>query len=326
MKKVLITGGAGFIGFHLAKTLRNSGVEIHILDNLQRGRIDSDFETLLESNNVSFFQKDLLDSSCFSDFDTDYDYIFHFSAIIGVANVLKAPFSVLDKNVKMLSNVLSFSEKNKSLKQFVFPSTSEIYAGTLEKFELEFPTPETTPLAITDLEKPRTSYMLSKIYGEAMVIHSGLPYLIIRPHNFFGPRMGLSHVIPELLKRSYESSDGDSLDVYSMNHTRTFCYIDDAINQILSLLEHEKINDVFNIGIETPEVTIEELAKTVVKITGKDLILNEMPETPGSPRRRCPSIQKVCGKSKKLNFTSLEDGISKTFEWYKANSFSREHL
>ena len=71
--------------------------------------------------------------------------------------------------------------------------------------------------------------MLSKIYGEALVHQSGLPFTIVRPHNFYGPRMGLSHVVPQLLQRIHEAADGDELVVYSIDHQRTFCFIDDAV-------------------------------------------------------------------------------------------------
>ena len=87
-------------------------------------------------------------------------------------------------------------------KLFVFASTSEVYAGSLEHFGLPIPTPETAPLGLPDLGRPRTTYMLSKIYGEALCRHAGLPFTILRPHNLYGPRMGMAHVIPELHARA----------------------------------------------------------------------------------------------------------------------------
>src|SRR5690606_19448171 len=108
-----------------------------------------------------------------------------------------------------------------------------------------------TPLAISPLEHPRTSYMLSKIYGEALVHQCGLPFTIIRPHNFYGPRMGLSHVVPELLSKIHAMADGDELVVASMDHSRTFCFIDDAIEFIVRLIDGPAgLGGTFNIGVQ----------------------------------------------------------------------------
>ena len=92
------------------------------------------------------------------------------------------------------------------------------------------PTPENTNLIIEDSYSKRATYKLSKITGESLCLHSGLPVTIVRPHNIYGPRMGMSHVIPELIKKILFLKEGEELDVFSVNHTRTFCYIDDAIN------------------------------------------------------------------------------------------------
>ena len=90
-------------------------------------------------------------------------------------------------------NAIDIAKKQKRLKRLLFASTSEVYAGTLRYHGLEFPTTEETPLTVSDLRHPRTSHMLSKIYGEALLRQSNLPYTIFRPHNFYGPRMGMSH-------------------------------------------------------------------------------------------------------------------------------------
>ena len=128
-----------------------------------------------------------------------------------------------------------------------------------------FPTKEDTPLTITDLNEARTSYMLSKIYGESMCINSMLPITIIRPHNFYGPRMGLSHVIPELMKKVIESKN-TRIDVFSVDHKRTFCFIDDAVTAIQKLAESKKsIGQVYNIGDDEEEVNMGDLSKKLSK-------------------------------------------------------------
>ena len=189
--KALITGGAGFIGYHLSCELVNRGYEVHILDNFSRGVEDSYLINLSKNEKVKLISCDLLDESCFSELSDDYEYIFHLAAIIGVQNVLNHSYDVLRKNVELLIRIIDFAKFNSKLKRLVFASTSEIYAGTLKYYGMEIPTPEDTPLAITPLDSPRTSYMLSKIYGEALLYQSDIPFTIIRPHNFYGPRMGM---------------------------------------------------------------------------------------------------------------------------------------
>ncbi|PIS12097.1 MAG: NAD-binding protein, partial [Bdellovibrio sp. CG10_big_fil_rev_8_21_14_0_10_47_8] len=218
--KILITGGAGFIGLHLAKALFELGHQIDLADNFSRGQNDSELDAFLKSSQSRLIDINLLDRKSVENLDLDYEVVFHFAAIIGVANVLKAPYRVLTENVALLDNMIKHSQKMKKLNRFFFTSTSEVYAGTLAHFQLAIPTPEPTPLALTDLQHPRTSYMLSKIYGEAMMIHSGLPYTVVRPHNVYGPRMGMNHVIPELLKKSLSLGTEAPLEIFSATHRR----------------------------------------------------------------------------------------------------------
>ena len=256
----------------------------------------------------------------------DYSYIYHFAALIGVQHVLKSPYNVLDKNIRLLQNTLEIAKYQKNLPRFIFASTSEVYAGTLNHYGLEFPTPETTPLTINDLDKARTSYMLSKIYGEAMCLHSGIPVTIIRPHNFYGPRMGLSHVIPELMKKVVRVDSG-KLDVFSVNHRRTFCYISDAVEMIQMLGESDRsIGEAYNVGNDDEETTMGDLANKIIGLIGKNIDVNPMPFTHGSPKRRCPSIIKL---KEVISYTKqypLEKGLQETFNWYNENVFSGKEV
>lgn len=319
--KVLITGGAGFIGFHLAKFLLSKGYDIILVDNFYRGEKDSDFSQLLERKNVKFINFDLLSQKEISILEDDINFIIHLAAIIGVQNVVKKPFNVLDDNVKMLSNIIAFSKRQKNLKKFLFASTSEVYAGTLANFNLDIPTPELSPLALSDISHPRTTYMLSKIYGEAMCIHSGLPYVIFRPHNFYGPRMGMSHLIPEQLKKIFLASEGDFIDVYSLEHSRTFCYIDDAIQMIEFLMSSNKVlNDTFNLGWSFPEYKIKDIINICHSNQDKSVYLREVLDINASPLRRAPKMDKLFDM-KKFKQTHLEQGVKLTREWYEKNYF-----
>ncbi len=323
MKRALITGGAGFIGYHLGKRLLSEGYQVDFVDNLARGVIDHDFAVLQQTPAARFIQADLLNQAEFVKLAGDDHYIFHLAAIIGVAHVLNRPFQVLADNTTLLVNMIAFAKEQASLERFVFTSTSEVYAGTLQYFTLPIPTPETTPLAVSDLKHPRTSYMLSKIYGEALCHQSGLPYTIIRPHNFYGPRMGLSHVIPELLQRAYRTPSGGELTVYTLTHRRTFCYITDAVEMMYRLTQAPAaVGEVCNVGNQHPEVTIKELAELIIKVTGKNLFLTPREGDFGSPQRRCPDMTKTENITAYRSQVSLEQGVRMTFDWYQKNIFT----
>lgn len=325
MSKVLITGGAGFIGYHLARRLSGEDYQVDLIDDLSRGVIDDDLEELVSNSNIKFINRNLFESDSFKDLHDDYHYIYHLAAIIGVENVLDKPFEVLRDNITIQFNILNFAKNQKKLKRFLFTSTSEVYAGTLRHFTLTFPTPETTPLALTDLAQPRTSYMLSKIYGEALCCHSGVPFSIVRPHNIYGPRMGMAHVIPELLKKAYDCENGDGLEVFSPNHSRTFCYVSDGIEMIKRVAETPAcLNKTLNVGNQKPEVPIRDLAGLILKILDKDLKIVTKPETPGSPLRRCPHMTNTFELTGYQPIVGLEKGIELTYGWYKKNIFEKQ--
>lgn len=327
MTKVLISGGAGFIGFHLARRFVNEGFQVDILDNFSRAVKDPELSSLLADKNVQCISADLTSADDMAGLGTDYQYIFHLAAIIGVQHVLGRPYDVLTKNIDMLSNIIEVSRRQVDFKRLVYTSTSEVYAGTLKHFELPIPTPEDTPLAITDTAEPRTSYMLSKIYGEAMCQHSNLPHTIIRPHNVYGPRMGMSHVIPELLKRALDTKEGESLKVYSVSHKRTFCYIDDAVELLYRIVQNDNCKDVtMNLGAQGPEVSIGELAQIILETVGKELPVESGPITSGSPSRRAPDMTKAMELTGFQSQVELREGVAKTFQWYNETIFQSDGI
>ncbi|EMN90692.1 NAD-dependent epimerase/dehydratase family protein [Leptospira weilii] len=324
MQKVLITGGAGFIGGHLANALAEKKFELVLLDNFTRG-VDDDFlKKLAKLDNVRILNRNLLLAESFNDLSFDFDYIFHFAAIIGVKHVLEKPYSVLNDNVVLLNNTINFARKQKFLKRFFFTSSSEIMAGSLLHLDMPLPTPEDFPIALTDLKSPRTSYMLSKIYGEALCIHSGLPYTLVRPHNIYGPRMGLAHVIPELSKKVYESVDGSNIQVASLNHSRAMCYVDDAVEILIKLMNSENsVNGVFNLGNQETEIKISELAEIIINLFGKKLYITPGNEIVDSPSRRCPDMSKTIAITGYTPKVGLMEGVEKTIHWYVQNVFNQ---
>jgi len=325
--KILITGGAGFIGYHLTRKLAEEGHKVVIVDDFSRGVGDSFLKELQQLYDVELKTVNMLDKTVVDELESDYDYIYHLAAIIGVQNVLNRSYDVLSNNVILTINAINIARKQNHLNRILFASTSEVYAGTLNYFGLDFPTSEDTPLTVSDLKHPRTSYMLSKIYGEALIRQSNVPYTIFRPHNFYGPRMGMSHVIPELLRKAYHDDNDGKLQVYSADHKRTFCYIDDAIELITRLaICEEAIGQEFNIGNEKPEVTMREIGEIVIDLLGSKLEIEALPPSPGSPERRCPSMNKTIFYSKYEPQISLKDGIKKTFDWYKKYIFEGKEI
>lgn len=320
--KVLVTGGAGFIGLHLANRLLDEGCEVDLVDNFSRAVEDQELKEIADRKGARFTSIDLLQHDGLEELDSDYDYIFHLAAIIGVVHVLNKPYSVLFDNIQMLGNMIEFARRQQKLSRFFFASTSEVYAGTLKHFELPIPTPEQTSLAITDLSHPRTSYMLSKIYGEALCQQAGIPFTVFRPHNVYGPRMGMAHVVPELLKKAYEAQNGGHIEVYSIEHTRCFCYIDDAVEILWRMMINESCEGkTLNLGTQDPEVTIKEVAETCFRVAGKKLVINPQPPSPGSPARRRPDMSQTTALIDFESRIELNEGVQKTFDWYRQNIF-----
>ena len=331
-KRALVTGGAGFIGLHLTRRLIADGWKVDLVDNFSRGVQDAELRELTRDGDVGLIHCDVLDRAALgatlpAPGEGKYGLVFHFAAIIGVANVLNRPYAVLRDNVAMLSNMIEFAQHHPSLRRLVFASTSEVYAGTLAHFTLPVPTPEATPLAVTGLEHPRTSYMLSKIYGEAMCHQSGVPFTLIRPHNFYGPRMGMSHVVPELLKKAHSTADGGTLDVASTSHRRAFCYIEDAVEMIARAAQlDECLGQTLNIGNQDVELSIGELAGVITEVTRKKLTIVAGPETAGSPSRRCPDMSLATRLTGFRPRVGLREGVGRTYDWYVKNVFEGREL
>ena len=316
---VLITGGAGFIGGWLARTLAARGSEVDIVDDFSRGSKDAFLDELVTTDGVRLFDRDLLSAEALRDLGVDYRTIYHLAARVGVRNVIEAPYDTLRDNVLLAEMALDLARCQRALDRFVFASSSEVYGGSLEHFDLPLPTPEDTPIALADPNAPRSTYMMSKLYGEAMARHAGVPFTILRPHNVYGPRMGMAHVIPELLKKAHEAPPGGKIEVFSVDHTRTFCFVDDAVEMFIAAAEGPDCRgQALNVGSQAPEIAIGDLAEIVIRTVGRMLSVKPAPASPGSPVRRCPDMSRMTQLTDRTATTLLEEGIARTYAWYRA--------
>ncbi len=328
--KILITGGAGFIGYHLAKYLLiQDNIEIVLVDNLFKFKEktkDGHIKSLLKDNRVKFLNLDLTDQSVYKNLGSNYDHVYHLAAVNGTKNFYEMPHEVLRINTLTLIYMLDWFRKESSKGKFCFTSSNEAYAGGLNAFgKLPIPTPEKVPLVIDDPYNARWSYGSTKLIGELFVIHYAKMYdfraLIVRPHNFYGPREGYGHVIPDLLMKIADKQE--PLEIFGKDETRTFCYIDDAVKAMSMLMDTNKTDnqpiETVHIG-NTDEITIENLAKKIFVITGwTPREIDFKSGLKGSVKRRLADISKI----KKLvgwkPETSLDDGLKKTYQWYYEN-------
>jgi nucleoside-diphosphate-sugar epimerase len=320
-RRILITGGAGFIGGHLAEALSaDEANELVLVDNFTRGRRDPDLELLMARSNVRVVPADLTDPSTYAQLGQEFDEVYHLAAIIGVRHVLQRPQEVLRVNALATLLLLEWLARGGG-RRLLFASTSEVYAWTGLFHELPVPTPEDIPLALTDLSDPRVSYAGSKIFGELLVTQwcraAQVPSTIVRYHNVYGPRMGFDHVIPELYRRAADGQD--PLVVYSAAHRRAFCYVSDAIEATIAAMRTPgEAHRTFNVGNDRAEVTIADLARRLLTVAGIRAEIRAEPSANDPIRRRCPDISRA---RTELGFepkVELEAGLERTLSWYAA--------
>ena len=317
MIKVLITGGAGFVGFHLANKLsRQENYEITIVDNFARPNNDEAFADLISRKNVHHVNLDLALESSFDALAKEYyDEIYHFAALNGTSNFYNFPAKVLRIGTFSTINLLEWVAQQKKRPSIIYTSSSEAYAGTAKILGKEFPipTPEDIPLSVGDVSNVRWSYGASKLIGEIAFYsyrksHNIDNFKIIRLHNIYGPRMGNEHVISQFIKRYL--SNVRPFEIFGASNTRSFCHIDDVLDALERVKTKGTNGEIYHIGNDDEEISIENLAKLLFDINEEkyDFLVHDAPE--GSVNRRCPNIDKIkdLGHGKKV---SLRDGLKK---------------
>ena len=281
--RALITGGAGFIGSHLAAYLVKNGYEVIVLDNLLRGnKIEPQV-----FQKIKFVEGDVMDSSLVVELSKGCDYIYHLAAILGVDIVADNPVETMDTEIIGTRNVVNAALKNK-VKKVIYASTSGVYGhSAIEKSVDE-----------DIMIDPRTSYAMAKRYNEiylkAVYEEKGLESVSLRYFNVYGPRQDVRMVIPRFFD---QAKKGEDITVFgSGKQTRDFTSVEETIEATVSLGEMAKGAEVFNVANGT-ELTIYELGKYIREITesSSNVKLIESPK-----KRYDYEVERRVGSSDKL--------------------------
>lgn len=300
MKKVLVTGGAGFVPSSLVDALLNTGeYSVVAIDNFLTGKK----EHIAKHPLYTFIKADVNNMQEISSImlHYDFDFVFHYAAVVGVQRTIENPKLVLD-DIRGLQNIFDLS-KNTGVKRIFFSSSSEVYGEPVHLPQHEYETPLNSKLPYAVVKN------IGECFCRSYQKEFGLDYTIFRFFNTYGPRQSDDFVVSKFLTAALENRD---ITIYGDGQqTRTFCFIDDNIDFTLRALKDDLfLNDVVNVGNDQL-TTIEELAKTVIRLTGaKSKIVNLVPLKEGDMTRRQPDITKMRNVLKKPLVT-LEQGITK---------------
>jgi len=316
--RVLLLGGAGFIGAHLARRLLEDGAELTIVDDFSRGQDDPDLAAIREHPAADVVSADLTDRQAWEALPHGWDQIYLLAAVVGVRNVERDPARVLRVNTLSVLHLLDWVQGDPRV---FFSSTSEVYAGGVDAGIVPVPTAEDVPVMIEDVRSPRFAYGISKLLGEAAFVHAarttGVRATIGRFHNIYGPRMGQDHVVPEMALRAMREED--PFVVPGADQFRAFCFVDDAVEAMVRLMAEERsAGQIVHIGDDTAETNIADLAKLVCRVAGVSPTIVPRPAPPGSVRRRCPDLSLLRSLTGYEPATPLEEGVERTVDWYRA--------
>lgn len=279
-KKYIVTGHKGFIGQHYFNHVK--GADGYDLLN----------------------DKDLCDPNLVKEMP-DCDILVHMAATNGTRLFYETPTEVSFNNTLPTFNLVKRYQNTNT--KFVFTSTCEIFNGAIDKGLYSVPTDESVPVMFDNIDNPRWSYSIPKALGENLVANCGLNYLIIRYFNIYGPGQK-DHFISEFVERCKKGEY-----YIKGNDTRSFCYVDDAIQMTQSLIDNAK-NCTINIG-KQEEVKISVVAKLIMGIMDINPDKLEVRSGPvGSAKRRCPDTTLVQQLTNFKEYTPLNEGLRTTVE------------
>jgi UDP-glucose 4-epimerase len=305
MRRILVTGGAGFVGSCIAeKLIQDKDNYVVLVDDLSTGSLEK--LPSIDSDNWKFIKADVNNYNDISQvmFSGHFEYVFHYAAVVGVERTQSNPYRVLN-DIQGFKNILDIS-KNSSIKRVFFASSSEVYGEPVAFPQNEY----TTPL------NSRVPYAVVKNVGEAFLRsyykEFGLEYTIFRFFNTYGVKQSPDFVMSRFISKALKNEDitiyGDGL------QSRTFCYIDDNVDACVNAAyQNFLVNDVVNIGNDN-EITILDLAYKIIELTNsKSKIIFLPPLKEGDMQRRLPDISKM---KLLLNrpLTSIDEGIKRILE------------
>jgi UDP-glucose 4-epimerase len=293
--RYLITGGAGFIGSHLAETLLRQGHEVVIIDDLCTGSIHN-IDNLKRKRGFSYIIDSMFNRPLLAELIDDCDAVFHLAASVGVRLIVESPVHTIETNVKGTEGVLEFA--NKKRKKVLVASTSEVYGKSTK-----IPFSEDDDLVMGPTFKGRWSYACSKAIDEFLALaywkEKGLPVVIVRLFNTVGPRQTGRYgmVLPSFVRAALADQP---LTVFGDGkQSRCFCHVSDTVGALSRLIEHpDAVGQIFNIGSDE-EISIEQLARMVKSLTGSASPIRYIPyeeayeEGFEDMQRRVPDISKI---------------------------------
>ncbi|MFZ3383296.1 MAG: UDP-glucuronic acid decarboxylase family protein [Candidatus Methanoperedens sp.] len=304
--KVLITGGAGFIGSHLCDLLLAKGHEVVCVDNLVTGNKNNIAH--IENDNFSFIEHNVTKPLYLEE---KIDYIFHLASPASPIDYLELPIQTLKVGALGTHNMLGLAREKNA--RFLLASTSEVYGDPLVNPQTEEYWGNVNPIG------PRGVYDEAKRFAEAITMayhrYHGTQTRIVRIFNTYGPRMRLNdgRVVPNFIGQAL---NGEDITVYGDgSQTRSFCYVSDEIEGLYRLMMSD-YSDPVNIG-NPEEHTILDFAKFIIKLTGTNskIIFKELPED--DPKQRRPDITKARRILEWEPIVSLEEGLKNTIQYFK---------
>ena len=314
--RAFITGGAGFIGSHLADALIARGDSVTILDNLSTG---SKQNIANLEGKIAVHEGDIRDKDLVNKLVAESDTVFHMAAALGVKNIMEHTIESIDRNFAGSEVVLNAATKHN--KRLLIASTSEIYGKNPNQ-----PLHEESDRVVGAPQKIRWTYSDAKALEEAVAhtLHKthGLKVTTVRFFNTVGPRQTGQYgmVVPRFVQAALKNEDISIYDDGSQS--RVFCHVEDAVRAVLSLLDSEaSIGDYFNVG-GVGEVTIKQLAQQIIKQTKSKSEIKFIPYSDAYPagfedmQRRVPDvskINKVVGWSPTHTLDSIIDSVAKSF-------------
>jgi len=316
--KVLITGGAGYIGSHLADYFQKAGDTVTVLDNLSTGSLKN-IEHNLHSQSFQFIHGNILDRDLMKRLVEDHDLICHLAAVVGVNHVLKNPVRSIIDNAVGTETVLTLAHQFK--RRTLFASTSEVYGKNPH-----VPFSEDHDSLFGSTKVFRWSYAIAKALGEHLCFAyhgEGLPVSIVRYVNSYGPRLdprGYGSVVAKFVTQALT---GNPLTVHGDGlQTRCFTYVDDTVlGTFLAATKEEALGEVCNIG-SSVDTSIVELAALILKLTGSGSPVNFVPYSTayGGNFEDMTRVLNVSKAEKVLGFkalVSLKEGLGRTVAWFR---------